>query len=166
MMKKMLYAAGVMLLMVVSCTQVAKYDAAFIARIKADAERGDASAQCALAECYDVANCEGITHDYAKACQWYEKAAAQGYAEAQYNLGNHYYNGKGVRQDYVKTRELWEKAAVQGDAEAQFNLGIMYANGKGVRQDYRTAKEWFGMACKNGYQKGCDKYRTLNKAGF
>ena len=42
----------------------------------------------------------------------------------------------------------------------------MYVKGKGVRQDGRTAKEWFGKACDNGEQNGCDAYRELNEKGF
>ena len=125
MLKKMLCAAGVMLLMAFSGTQAAKYDAAPVATIKARAEHGDASAQCALAECYDFGTCEGIPQDHFKARIWYEKATAQGHAEAQYNLGVMYKNGQGVRQDYVEARKWYEKAAAQGHAGAQTNLGIM-----------------------------------------
>lgn len=58
------------------------------------------------------------------------------------------------------------KLAEQGNAEAQFNLGVMYANGEGVRQNKTTAKEWFGKACDNGTQQGCDEYRKLNETGY
>ncbi len=63
-------------------------------------------------------------------------------------------------------REWLERAAVQDDAAAQFNLGVMYAQGKGVRRDKRTAKRWFGKACDNGNQEGCNRYRWLNESGF
>jgi len=42
------------------------------------------------------------TQDYEKARQWYEQAAAQGYAEAQYNLGVLYFRGQDVPTDYVR----------------------------------------------------------------
>ena len=151
MLKKMLYVLGVTLLFAFSNAQAAELNAASVAEIKANAERGDATAQCVLAECYDDGECEGILQDYAKARQWYEKAAAQGYAEAQYNLGVMYNNGKGVRQDYVKARKWYEKAAAQGVAEAQFNLGILYYNGRGVRQDYVKARQWYEKAAAQGY---------------
>ena len=166
MLKKILYMLGVVLLLTFSNAQAAMLNAAFVAIVKAGAERGDAFYQCVLAECHDFADCEGIPHDYSKARIWYEKAATQGSAEAQFNLGNMYRNGQGVRQDYVKSRKLWEKAAAQGYASAQYNLGVMYAKGQGVRQNKRTAKEWFGKACDNGEQKGCDNYRILNEAGL
>lgn len=62
--------------------------------------------------------------------------------------------------------EAIEKKAFAGNAEAQFNLGVLYGEGLGVRQDASTAKNWFGTACDNGNQDGCDAYRELNEAGF
>ena len=41
----------------------------------------------------------------------------------------------------------------------------MYIKGEGVRQDIRMAKEYFGKACDNGFQEGCDLYRKLNEIG-
>ena len=94
--------------------------------------------------------------------QWYRKAAEQGVAEAQYNLGVMYDNGRGVRQDDAQAVHWYRKAAEQGNVEAQHNLGAMYANGQGVRQDHKIAKEWLGKACDNGLQQSCDTYRTLD----
>jgi TPR repeat protein len=37
----------------------------------------------------------------AEAVKWYRKAADQGYASAQWGLGEMYYAGRGVPQDYV-----------------------------------------------------------------
>ena len=56
-----------------------------------------------------------------------------------------------------------QREANQGDATAQYNCGVMYYQGKGVRQNIATAKEWFGKACDNGNQDGCDGYRILNQ---
>ena len=75
-----------------------------------------------------------------------------------------YEQGKGVRQDYQKAKGLFEKAAAQGFAKAQTSLGSMYIQGKGVRKNLATAKEWFGMACDNGNQTGCDYYARLNSS--
>ncbi|KAF8920469.1 hypothetical protein BGZ58_004354, partial [Dissophora ornata] len=55
--------------------------------------------------------------------EWYLKAANQGNASAQYNLGFMYEHGKGVPQDYSKAMEWYLKAANQGHASAQPNLG-------------------------------------------
>jgi len=94
------------------------------------------------------------------------RAAAQGHAKSQYNLGVMYDNGKGVRQDYTEAMKWYKLAAAQGDALAQYNLGGMYDRGIGVKQDKRQAKEWFGKACDNGYQEGCDEYRNLNEEEY
>ncbi|MDH0356637.1 tetratricopeptide repeat protein [Morganella sp. GD04133] len=74
------------------------------------------------------------------------KAAEQGDAKAQNNLGLMYYNGEGVQQDDFKAFEWYTKAAEQGDAKAQFNLGLMYDNGEGVQQDDVKAFEWYTKA--------------------
>jgi TPR repeat protein len=62
---------------------------------------------------------------------WYQKAANQGQAEAQYNLGIAYTFGKGVLKDYKQAVYWYQKAADQGYAEAQSILGIAYTIGKG-----------------------------------
>ncbi len=146
MLKKVLCAACVMVMMAVSSAKAAEYDADHVAAWKARAEQGNALAQGALATCYGLGNCEGVPQDYAKARAWYEKAAAQGVAEAQHNLGILYDNGWGVRQDYARARAWYEKAAAQGVAEAQYNLGVLYVFGRGVRQDYAKARVWWEKA--------------------
>jgi len=103
--------------------------------------------------------------NYQEAKKLWEKAANQGNAEAQTNLGNMYHNGQGVRQDYQEAVKWYRKAANQGYAEAQSNLGVMYGLGQGVRQNISKAKELFGQACDNGFQKGCDAYKILNEQG-
>jgi TPR repeat protein len=46
---------------------------------------------------------------------WYRKAAEQGNAKAQNNLGIIYATGKGVPQDYVIAHMWFNLAAVSGD---------------------------------------------------
>jgi len=91
-----------------------------------------------------------VKQDDKQAMSWYEKAAAQGYASAQLNLGLGYYNGVGVAQDY-KQAVLWlEKAAAQGHAGAQNNLGVLYVRGQGVTQDNVEAHKWWALSAENG----------------
>src|ERR1022692_771398 len=79
------------------------------------------------------------------------RAAEQGSAEAQFNLGLMYVNGQGVAKD-EKTAVLWyTKAAEQGYAKAQDNLGWMYDTGRGVAKDEKTAVLWYTKAAKQGY---------------
>jgi hypothetical protein len=44
---------------------------------------------------------QGVPQNYAEAVKWYRKAAEQGFAEAQTNLGMMYFTGQGVPKDYV-----------------------------------------------------------------
>ena len=75
---------------------------------------------------------KGVLQDDAEAVRWYTFAAAQGYSNAQLNLGFMFANGKGVAQDYAEAVRWYKLAAAQGNSIAQHNLGAMYANGKGV----------------------------------
>ena len=44
----------------------------------------------------------GVQRDYDEAARWFRKAAEQGDAEAQYNLGFMYETGRGGRKDLVQ----------------------------------------------------------------
>jgi TPR repeat protein len=56
---------------------------------------------------------------------WYEKAAAQGNAWAQAQLGHLYANGRGVPKDDTAARGWYEKAAAKGNAWAQAQLALL-----------------------------------------
>lgn len=81
----------------------------------------------------------------------YKKAAEQGDAEAQYNLGRCYYDGDGVTQNYKMAIQWFKKAAEQGHATAQNSLGICYYNGEGVKPDPQEAVKWYRKAAEQGY---------------
>ena len=53
---------------------------------------------------------------------WYQKAADQGYADAEYALGSFYENGLGIEKDYGKARAWYQKAADQRNTDAQAGL--------------------------------------------
>jgi uncharacterized protein len=84
---------------------------------------------------------------------WYRKAAEQGNAIAQYNLGDMYRVGEGVSADNSAAAIWYRKAAEQGYARAQNNLGVMYDNGEGVGQDDISAYIWFSLAAANGFKE-------------
>ena len=81
--------------------------------------------------------------DYSLAMTWFRKAADQGSAAAQTNVGWLYQNGWGVKQDYAEAAIWYRKAAEKGDAAAQGNLGWLYRKGYGVQTDYVEAMVWF-----------------------
>lgn len=92
----------------------------------------------------------GKSKDYVEAVKWYRKAAEQGCAEAQYNLGFMYASGDGVTQNYSEAVKWCRKAAEQGNADAHNALGNMYMMGRGVTKDYTEAVKWFSKAAEQG----------------
>jgi TPR repeat protein len=88
----------------------------------------------------------GETKDYSQALVWYQKAAAQGNANAQNNLGVMYANGWGVPMNLAQAVLWYRKAADQGDVTAETNLGNHYKNGIGVAMDNAQALLWYQKA--------------------
>lgn len=89
--------------------------------------------------------------DYAKAMEYYEKAASMdnvdGYCRAALYLANGY---SGVK-DAVKSREYYEKAAEMGSCFAMIELSFLYENGDGVEKSYEKAYELCTKAAGEGY---------------
>ena len=96
----------------------------------------------------------GVPQDYKEAVYWYQLAAEQEHAKAQYNLGVMYDNGNGVPQDYEEAVRWYQLTAEQGHSKAQGNLGVMYAFGNGVIKDYVYAHMWGNIASMNGNDLG------------
>src|SRR5580692_2840090 len=87
------------------------------------------------------------------AALWFRKAAEQGYAPAQSNLGTLYLYGRGVTQDDSEAIIWFQKAAEQRHPVAMLYLGVMYAEGRGVPQDYVRAYMWFSLSAAQGEQR-------------
>ena len=113
-------------------------------------------AACLLVVC-SIVSCAPSSEDGgSRLFQEQFKAAEQGDAEAQVNLGLRYHDGEGVPQDYAEAMKRYRKAAEQGLAEAQHNLGLMYADDEGVPQDDAEAYTWFAVAAANGHELAKD----------
>ena len=134
--------------------------------LKAEAEKGDAEAQCNLGFMY--ASGRGVTKDEFEAAKWFRKASEQGDAKAQYFLGFMNASGRGVTKDekeavhwfrkaaeqgYAEAVNWLRKASEQGDAEAQYALGFIYISGRGVTKDKKQAIYWCREAAKRGNTK-------------
>jgi len=65
---------------------------------------------------------KGIPQNYSEALKWYRKAADQGLAKAQFQLGLIYEQGLGVQQDSTEASKWYQKAADQGFEEAKSKL--------------------------------------------
>jgi TPR repeat protein len=77
-------------------------------------------AQFALGRRHDEANAP----DFQQAMEWYRKAADQGHAAAQLNLGLMYASGRGVPRDDAEALNWMRKSADGGNAAAQHDLGV------------------------------------------
>jgi TPR repeat protein len=99
--------------------------------------------------------------------RWYRKAADQGNAAAQYNLGFHYDNGQGVEEDQAEAVRWYLKAAEQGLADAQYSLGVMYFNdGEGLEEDHAEAARWFRLAADQGDADAAAELEKVLRAGI
>ena len=94
----------------------------------------------------------GAQKDPPKAVEWYLKAAAQGNANAAFNLGVAYSNGVGAKQDIQEAARWFRRAAGAGVVNAQFNLGLLYERGEGVPASLVEAYAWYVAAAAKGDQ--------------
>ena len=144
------------------------------------AEQGYVRSQLKLGNCYY--NGEGVNKDYAEAAKWYSKVAEQGNKDAverlrkiaeqgdvnaQYALGNCYYNGNGVNKDEAEAAKWYSEAAKQGNKdaverlrkiaehgnleydEAQYKLGCLLLKEGQVEE----AKAWLRKAAQQSYSE-------------
>ena len=71
-------------------------------------------------------NGEGVPQDYKTAVKWYTRAAEQGNARAQSNLGFMYGStGQGVLQDNIYAHMWWNIAASLGYERAKKNRDLI-----------------------------------------
>ncbi|EKB14507.1 tetratricopeptide repeat protein [Aeromonas veronii] len=82
------------------------------------------------------------------------KAAEDGDATAQYELGYKYRRGQGVEQSDIKALYWYQKSAEQDNPFGQNALGGMYHNGWGVEQDNKKAFYWFTKSAQQGLDIG------------
>jgi TPR repeat protein len=117
-----------------------------IARLQKGAAAGNAYDQLNLGAAYD--NGIGVKRDIDKALEWYQKAAEQGVAEAQFNLA-HLLVTEEIST--VAAAEWMKKAALQGLTDAEYLLGVIYAEGIGVGMDRAKARLWLKKAAAKGH---------------
>jgi cell division septation protein DedD len=105
---------------------------------------GDPDAQFNLAQAYKLGR--GVPIDQAMAESWYRKAAAQGHAQAQDNLGLILF------QQGKKAEALpWlEKSVVRDERRTELVLGTMLFNGDAVTKDWPRAYALVTRASQQG----------------
>lgn len=92
--------------------------------------------------------------------------ALQGDAEAQYELGEFYYEGQPgepqpgetppATRDLTQALHWFEQASLQGNAQAQLRLGTMFFRGEGVPANNVQAYIVLKMAAVNGSDEAMD----------
>ncbi len=87
--------------------------------------------------------------------------AETGNADAQFNLGNLYAEGKVVPNDFAEAAKWFRKAGEQGHAQALYSLGVIYANGFSVPVDFAEAYVQFCLAAKSGFETATDDCNSL-----
>ena len=92
-------------------------------------------------------------------------SAAEGRADAQYNLGV-MFDGQGATADPQEAARNYREAASQGHASAQFNLGNMYRKGLGVEKSYVEAARLYKAAGLSKHKKAQANLDHLLKSGL
>jgi len=106
---------------------------------------------------------QGVLLDETMARTWFEKAAAQGMADAQYSLALMLASGRGGAKDKPGSVKWLQKAAAQNLAIAQFNLAQRYEAGQGTETDLVEAYRWFRTASRQGLSDALQSCRSLER---
>jgi hypothetical protein len=88
--------------------------------------------------------------DVKDAANWLLKAAQQGHAQAQYQIGVMYRTGSGVEQDTEQSLYWITKAKDNGLTRAQADLARYYEEGRGLVRNERLAAKIYAQAAEKG----------------
>lgn len=118
-----------------------------LAALRKKAKAGDAESQSKLGSAF-YEGAMGANQDYQVAVYWYQMAAAQGHANAAFNLGICYEQGKGVEKNPGRALDLYMKAADKGLVLAQLNAGLT------LRDEFKNDKQaahYFMLGARQGH---------------
>ena len=82
--------------------------------------------------------------------------AEGGDGQAQYELGEFFYDGQRHPQDLAQAVHWYEQASLQGHAQAQLRLGTLFWHGEGVPANNVQAYIVLKMAAVNGSEEAMD----------
>jgi hypothetical protein len=111
-------------------------------QLRAEAQRGDPTAQFALGARYAVG--DEVAQDYHEAAHWFTLAADQGYVSAQATLGAYYWLGRGVPKDIDKAYFWSVLAKAGGDEASKFRVPALASqlSRSEVIADQEQANQW------------------------
>jgi TPR repeat protein len=123
----------------------------WLRKLSQTAEAGGAGTMRGLANEYaHPFSAAKLKPDYAKAAEWYRKAAEAGNLFSMLSLGDMYQSGRGVEKDPAQAVGWYRRAANAGYTQAMIALGRAYRTGKGVGKDDDQALNWFRKAALRG----------------
>lgn len=171
--------------------------------LEKSAKKGDETSQLAVAKAY--LNGDGVEKSLEKSAKWLysatkagnkeaeqlllsfyskelEKYAKEGNPEAQFCVGECFYNGNGVAKDLKKaakwydlavtqkhegakkalgkfySKELEKRVNAEGDSELQYNLGQCYLNGIEVNVNKENASKLFEASMNQGHEEAAKAF--------
>lgn len=135
---------------------VSRFELMDMTSLSAQAATGNTQAQFFLAK--RLQKGQGTAVDAKAAAHWYTKAAEQGIAPAQLNLGIMYLRGEGVAADMQKARTWLEKAAHLGDNRASYALAVLDERENRMVDAYK----WYDLSARDAMldDKVRDKARS------
>lgn len=95
----------------------------------------------------------------------WEKQAAEGDAQAQYELGRALAKGEGIQKNSAQAAELLQKAADAGIPGAMDWIGFLYLTGEGLPKSEEKAAEWFKKGAEAGWPKSQLNYGLILRQG-
>ena len=96
---------------------------------------------------------------------YYQLAATQGHASAQYNLGICYQKGDVVTVDMKAACRNYKLASDQGHIIAHYNLGLCYETGNGVEQDEHEALRLYKASAAGKHVEAVMRLAELRASG-
>jgi uncharacterized protein len=139
-MKKTNYLSTLLSCLVMTTAAFCRADETNLDQIRALATKGDAQAQYELGKDYLK------KRDYKDGAEYLTKAAGQGIAAAENDLGRLYILGQGVTPDAVTANQWFLKAADGGDELGMYNLACSYEQGRGTTNDLSKAITYYRQA--------------------
>ena len=98
-----------------------------------------------------------VAADTRESFYWYEKAALQGDALSENQIGTMYMDGIGVEVNREQAMKWLKIAAAGGDEDAPWNLGLLYEI-KFEITDYKEALRWYEIAANEfGNIRACNR---------
>lgn len=90
-----------------------------------------------------------------------KKLATLGDPQAEYIVGNMYFEGKKLPKNYVKAKELIEKAAKQGNIQAMGSIAGIYWSAKNISK----VIEWYKKAADQGNVAAMESLGGIYRSG-